>query len=146
MIKNTLETKFFLLNSKWQRNFEFYIEISQGLPRTAPGLVGTVEIFENWRKSLESLESVSYPVKDLESLSYPVKDLESLSYPVKDLESLSCPGKDLSPLECEYGLGRYEFHRIRRQKTCTFGLRLLIFFKTKNFLRKCKKIKEIVYF
>ena len=176
MIKNTLETKFFLLNSKWQRNFEFYIEISQGLPRTAPGLVGTVEIFENWRKSLESLGSVSYPVKDLESLSYPVKDLESLSYPVKDLESLSCPakdleslsyhvkdleslsypvkdleslscpGKDLSPLECEYGLGGYEFHRIRRQKTCTFGLRLLIFFKTKNFLRKCKKIKEIVYF
>ena len=55
----------------------------RGLLRTAPGLVRTCEIFENWGN--------------------PWQSLESLSYPVKDLESLSCPGKDLSPLECQYG-------------------------------------------
>ena len=74
-------------NSKWPRplcNFEFFIEVSQGLLRTAPGLVRTCEIFENWGN--------------------PWQSLESLSYPVKDLESLSCPGKNLSPLECQYGM------------------------------------------
>ena len=79
-------------NSKWPRplcNFEFFIEVSQGLLRTAPGLVRTCEIFENWGN--------------------PWQSLESLSYPVKDLESLSCPGKDLSPLECQYGYHKHFF-------------------------------------
>ena len=67
----------------YQQTTAFFIEVSQGLLRTAPGLVRTCEIFENWGN--------------------PWQSLESLSYPVKDLESLSCPGKDLSPLECQYG-------------------------------------------
>ena len=87
-MQNTIETRFFLLKLKMAApicNFEFFIEISQGMLRTAPGLVRTCEVFENWGNPWQSLESYSYPVKDL--------------------ESLSCPGKDLSPLECQYGNG-----------------------------------------
>ena len=54
-------------------NFEFFIQISQGLLWTATGLVRSCETFENWGN------------------------------PWQSLESLSCPGKDLSPLECQYG-------------------------------------------
>ena len=50
-------------SARYAKNFEFFIEISQGLLSTEPGLVKT-PFFENWGNPWQSLEILSYPVKD----------------------------------------------------------------------------------
>ena len=66
-------------------NFEFFIEISQGLLRTAPGLVRTCEIFENWGnpKSLAVLRILELSCQEFGILELSWQGLKSTGVSVR---------------------------------------------------------------